>query len=144
MRSLSKKDIRELNEQIGKEVFSKKELVQEEDGKYYCDKQLKFFTVDKKIIPSLKLLLDDLYLPRLTVDMGAVKFVVKGADMMRPGITRIDPDLEEGAIVAIVDETHGKPIAVGQILLNSVDLMAQTGGKVVKNIHFIGDELWNK
>lgn len=97
--------------------------------------------------PTLRLLLtrqpgQDL-LPRVVVDMGAVKFVASGADIMRPGIKAIPPGLGVGAPVVIVDEKHGKPLAVGLMQLESSAMTAATGGKVIKNIHWIGDAIWN-
>ncbi len=97
--------------------------------------------------PTLRLLLtrqpgQDL-LPRIVVDMGAVKFVASGADVMRPGIKAIPPGLAVGAPVVIVDEKHGKPLAVGLMQLESAAMTAATGGKVIKNIHWIGDAIWN-
>ena len=144
MRTLSKKEIKELNEKIGKELFSKKDLVTEEDEIYFFENEALFFTSKDKIVPTIRFLLRDLYLPTVTVDMGAVRFVVKGADIMRPGITACDPGLEKGNLVAIVDETHGKPLAVGRLLLSSGELLEATEGKVVETIHYVGDALWHK
>ena len=75
--------------------------------------------------------------------MGAVPYAVKGADMMRPGITNIDDDINEGEIVSIIDENNHKSIMVGIALFNSNEMNVQKKGKSVKNIHFIGDEIWN-
>ncbi|RME78012.1 RNA-binding protein [Candidatus Woesearchaeota archaeon] len=144
MKTLSKKDIKQLNERIGREVFSKKDLLQEECGRYYRNKELVFFTLPQgRLAPSLKFLLKDLYLPKVTVDMGAVKFVVGGADIMRPGVTACDEGVMQGDLVVVVDETHGKPLAVGEALMGSEELLAATSGKVVKNLHYVGDDLWN-
>jgi len=97
--------------------------------------------------PTLRLLLtrqpgQDL-LPRIVVDMGAVKFVTSGADVMRPGIKAIPSGLSVGAPVVIVDEKHGKPLAVGLTLLDSAAMTAATSGKVIKNIHWVGDAIWD-
>ena len=43
-----------------------------------------FFYLGDEVIPSLRLVLNErVKLKRIAVDMGAVKFVVKGADIMR-------------------------------------------------------------
>ena len=42
----------------------------------------------------------------------------------------------------IIDVNNKKPLAVGIALLNSEEMRSATGGKVIKNIHFVGDELW--
>ncbi len=74
--------------------------------------------------------------------MGAVKFVVNGADIMRPGIVEI-ADVNEGEYVVIVDENNRKALAVGIALYSGEEMKQKDGGKVIKNIHYVGDELWN-
>ena len=80
---------------------------------------------------------------RITVDSGAVSFVVNGADVMRPGIVGISNDVLEGHPVQIVEERHGKPIALGLAKMDAGEMQAASSGKMVKNIHFVGDDIWN-
>jgi PUA-domain protein len=101
-----------------------------------------FFYHNKVLVPTLKLLLKEIILPKITIDMGAIKFVIKGADIMRPGITQIDDTVEKGKPIVIVDETHGKPIAVGIALLGAKEMRESKSGKVIQNIHYVGDEIW--
>jgi PUA domain protein len=102
-----------------------------------------FFEHEGRMFPALRALLDGLIdVPKITVDMGAVRFVVNGADIMRPGITEIDDRVKEDSIVVVVDENHGKPLAVGVSKMNSDALRAASGGKVIKSIHHINDDLW--
>jgi len=75
------------------------------------------------------------------VDAGAVSFVAKGADIMRPGIVSADPDIEEGDMVIIVEQTHGKPLAIGRALVSG-EQMTGDSGKVVRTIHYVGDSIW--
>ncbi|MEM3010408.1 MAG: DUF1947 domain-containing protein [Candidatus Bathyarchaeia archaeon] len=84
------------------------------------------------------------FLPKVVVDMGAVPHVCNGADVMVPGIVRVEGSFSKDNIVLITDVQHGKPIAVGTALLDSKDMKNITHGKAVKNIHHIGDKLWNK
>jgi PUA-domain protein len=79
----------------------------------------------------------------VVVDMGAVKFMAKGADVMSPGITEADPNVEKDDLVIIVDETHRKPLAIGRCLIPGQDMVENTEGKAVKTLHFIGDDIWN-
>ena len=74
--------------------------------------------------------------------MGAIKFVVNGADIMRPGITEIQDGIEKDKFVVVIDEKNKKPLAVGLALFNSQEMQTATSGKVIKNIHFVGDEIW--
>ncbi len=106
--------------------------------------EILFFEHEGRNFPTLRALLDNVItIPTVTVDMGAVKFVVNGADIMKPGITKVDDSVSANGIVAIVDERHGKPLAVGVSKLSANDLRAVTSGKVVKSIHHINDDLWN-
>jgi PUA domain protein len=77
----------------------------------------------------------------VTVDAGAISFVSDGADVMRPGIVEADPSIEEGDLVVIVEETHGKALAVGRALTSGDDMVGESG-KVVASLHHVGDDLF--
>ena len=79
--------------------------------------------------------------PHVVVDMGAVRFVCKGANLMRPGITefgRFDKD----QIVCVRDESQGKYLAVGRAVTSSEEASGASRGEVLKNLHYISDKLW--
>ena len=80
---------------------------------------------------------------RVVVDAGAIPFVVNGADVMRPGIVSVSDDVKEQAPVQIVEERHGKPLAIGIALLDAPDMRARISGKMCKNFHHVSDEIWN-
>ena len=69
-------------------------------------------------------------------------FVVNGADIMRPGIVALTDDIRADRPALVVEERHGKPLAVCIARLDADALRAETGGKVCKNIHHVGDEIW--
>ena len=77
----------------------------------------------------------------VTVDAGAISFVSDGADIMRPGITEADEDIANGDLVVIVEETHGKALAIGRAMTDGVDMVGDSG-KVVESLHHVGDELF--
>ncbi|MFC6990098.1 RNA-binding protein [Haloplanus sp. GCM10025708] len=77
----------------------------------------------------------------VTVDAGAVSFVSDGADVMRPGIVDATADIDAGDLVVVVEETHGKALAVGRALEDGADLTGDAG-KVVESIHHVGDDLF--
>jgi len=77
----------------------------------------------------------------VTVDMGAVKFVANGADIMAPGIVEADPDVKEGDWVWVRDERNKQPLAVGRALVPAAS-MVRGKGKAVKSLHYLGDKLW--
>jgi len=81
-------------------------------------------------------------LPRIVVDMGAVPYVCKGADVMVPGVVDIKGDFKENDLLLVVDERHGKPLAVGIALFDSQAMKNMKHGKIMKNVHYVGDQLW--
>jgi PUA domain protein len=119
--------------------ISKNEVV------YLLDGRPLAVEVSGKLIPSIRALMDGIAeLPRVVVDSGAVKHVVNGADVMAPGIVRVEGDFVKGDLVVVVDEKHGKPLSVGVALVDRSELASMSRGKVVENLHYIGDKLWNK
>lgn len=81
-------------------------------------------------------------LPRVVVDMGAIPHICNGADVMAPGIRRIEGEFQVGATILVVDERHGKPIAVCRALYDSAVTKETKHGKVLDTIHYAGDKYW--
>ena len=79
--------------------------------------------------------------PYVTVDMGAIKFVCKGANVMRPGITKFS-GFESGEIVCVIEESQKKFLAVGKAKMSSKELDGTSKGEVIKNMHYISDNFW--
>ncbi|MBU7013473.1 MAG: Tma20 N-terminal domain-containing protein [Theionarchaea archaeon] len=99
----------------------------------------------KVLFPTLKAFVDvdcRTIKHHVTVDMGAVPYVTNGADVMRPGIIEIDESLEAGDFVIITEERHGKPLAVGETLYSSREIIDMDQGKMIKTIHYVGDKMW--
>jgi PUA domain protein len=95
------------------------------------------------IIPPLTLILNEkVVLPKVTVDMGAVPFVTKGATIMAPGICAVDSNATIGDIVVIVDENHGKPLSVGKLIQSAGEIIDKKRGKAVENLHHVSDSFW--
>jgi len=94
------------------------------------------------LIPTL--IFEDIIqrLPKVIVDMGAVPHVCNGADIMAPGVVRIDGDFKRGDFALVIDEKHGKAIAVVRAILDSESTKALKHGKVFKNLHYVGDIIW--
>ncbi|MEM2138922.1 MAG: DUF1947 domain-containing protein [Candidatus Woesearchaeota archaeon] len=103
----------------------------------------KFFYYENKIIPTLKLILENNFLKKITIDMGAIKFIASGADVMRPGIVYVDDEIEKDSIVSIIDVNNKKPLAIGITLYSGEEIKNMGSGKVIKNIHYVGDMIWN-
>lgn len=85
---------------------------------------------------------DRLSLKRVTVDMGAVKPISDGADVMAPGVVEVDEGIEKDQIIGIEDEKNSKIIAIGTALKDGPYLKGERG-KVIENLHYVGDKYWN-
>ena len=146
---LSKSEIKEINTELAvrystTDFFDKKDIVELIDELYIVrDKYVALFFHDGVLYPSLHTLLAKNFLPVVTVDKGAVKFMASGADVMRPGIVAIDSVIKQGSAVVIIDETHKKPLCVGIALFDAEPMREQARGKSVTTIHYISDEIWN-
>ncbi len=148
-KQLNKSDIQKLNEEIKDEFgigdfFEKKDRVVLVDDKFIVrDDCVCFFYVEGKLVPTVKLLMQKSLLKTVVVDMGAVKFMVSGADVMRPGIVEIDHEIRSGELVLVVDETHRKPLCVALALFSGDEMERMAQGKVLKSLHYVGDAVWN-
>ena len=90
---------------------------------------------------------DPLMMPRVTVDKGAVKFVLKGADVMCPGLTskgaECSIELPELAPVAVYAEGKVHALAIGFTKMSTKDIRTVNKGVGIEAVHFCGDQLWS-
>ena len=119
------------------------EVVDSDVGKIYLvnGKPL-FFKVGEWVLPTLLFQDFALRAPKIVVDMGAVPYVCNGADVMAPGIVRVEGEFDKGDLVLVVDEKHGKPLALGESLYDAENVINTKQGAVVKNVHFVSDKIW--
>lgn len=82
-------------------------------------------------------------LPSITVDMGAIPHICNGADIMAPGMTKINGEFDSQSIAVIMEERFSKRIALCKTLYASHEMIGKKSGKVAKNIHYIGDRFWD-
>jgi PUA domain protein len=147
--TLSKKEIKGLNKEILEhygleEHFSKDDFMTLAEDTYVLkDGEILFFYKDDLLLPSLKMILKENFLKNVVINMGAVPPISKGADVMRPGIVGVDGDVVEGSVVAIVDENNLRPVAIGQSLFSKDEMMDLEVGKMVLNLHHVGDDVWD-
>jgi PUA domain protein len=123
--------------------YTKVEEAETVDGTriYLLDDEILLFAVEGVIYPTLRCKCVDL-LPAVVVDMGAIPFVCKGADIMAPGIMEIKTPFEEGALVVVRDVKYGKALSIGKALRGSAAIMKEKKGKVIHNLHYVGDRIW--
>ena len=81
--------------------------------------------------------------PSATVDEGAIKFLLNGADVMRPGIRVLEEWGGAGRYVVVREEKKGRAIAVGVSTVSSEEARGMTRGSCIRNLHYVGDRYWN-
>jgi len=112
-----------------------------DDAQIIMGQGIKILKVNDEYIPFLSEIEMLEKFPHVTVDMGAVKFMCKGANVMRPGIKN-HSEFEKEKIVCVIEESQHKFIAVGKALVSSSDLKNMEKGEIIKNIHYISDKFW--
>lgn len=98
-------------------------------------------------IPTLRLLHKyPTLMPRMRVDAGGTKFVLKGANIMCPGLTSTGgqmEDVEDGEIVQILLEGRGdEAAAIGCMTMSTEQIREVNKDVCIEQIHTIGDGLW--
>jgi len=80
--------------------------------------------------------------PKVVVDMGAVPYICNKADIMGPGITEIQGEFKPKNLVTVLDAKNRKPIAVAEAIFDSGTAATTKKGKLFRNLHCVGDEIW--
>ncbi len=136
--------IKTITEQWGMEFPKIKNLKVHEisdDAQIITGKGIKILKVEDDYLPFLSEIETLKRFPNVTVDMGAVKFMCKGANLMRPGIKNFS-EFEKDKLVCIVEESQQKFLAVGKSVVSSEELEKMDKGEVLKNLHYISDKFW--
>lgn len=112
-----------------------------EEGQIIVGEGLTAIKIGENYLPFLSDAVTLAKFPSVMVDMGAVKFMCNGANVMRPGI-RSFGEFEKGQIVCIIEESQKKSLAVGRALVSSKEMAEMSKGIVVENLHYISDKYW--
>ncbi len=124
--------------QLIKYSFSKRESV------YTKNNQIVLIDIQDLLIPHIKLIRTlNHKIPTVSVDTGAIKFVVNGADVMRPGVVKIDENVVEGGLILVSESSKGGILCFGIAMYDAVDMEAMKSGKCIKNIHHLKDKYWD-
>ncbi|KAL7545040.1 hypothetical protein ACHAWF_008404 [Thalassiosira exigua] len=109
---------------------------------------------DGPILPTLKFVhkYPKVDFTKVTVDQGAIPFLLGGANVMCPGLTNAggemppdedgEPGLEKGDGVVIYAEGKELALAVGFMTMSSKDIRKKNKGNGIEVSHFLGDGLW--
>ncbi len=147
---LKNKKIKEIKKELGnyQNIIPKKsqvELIKIEDYPdiLLIDGEPLLMQIEGKTIPTLHAMINtDITEKYATVDMGAINFVIKGADIMSPGIVEADESIQPGETIVIIEETHHKPLAIGTSLISGPEMVENNKGKAIENLHYVGDSIW--
>ncbi|MFQ5976636.1 MAG: DUF1947 domain-containing protein [Candidatus Heimdallarchaeota archaeon] len=125
-----------------------KDLVELIGGDMTCymdsNGQLVLIKKDGRLFPTLRFLQEN---PGdhqfVTVDNGAIPYVLNGAKIFAPGIVE-HSSFKKNEIV-LVKNLKGTVLAVGIAMLDSEDLEANRkgAGAIVLSLHYLHDEIWN-
>ena len=139
--------VRDLQGRFQSDFINNKSVVDigtvEEFTVLLVDDSIDFMMLNDKVVFTLQGLMT--HKPNnkfIVVDMGAVGFIIKGADVMAPGITDADPMIQKDDLVWICDEKYRKILAVGVALITGEEMKTKNPGKAVKILHYVGDRLW--
>ena len=86
-------------------------------------------------------------MPQVQVDKGAIRHILRGSDVMCPGLTSAggklpEEPLEEGTAVAIHAEGKTYPLAVGILKMSTENIKTLNKGIAIGDIHHLDDGLW--
>jgi len=113
---------------------------------------------DGPVLPTLKLVhyYPSLKFQSVTVDQGAIPFVIGGANIMCPGLTNpggslhgtSDEEDDSGGLAKgdpVVVYAEGKvyAMAVGTMLMSSSDIRKKNKGIAIEVAHYLGDGLFH-
>ncbi len=141
---LSKKKIKEIRKTLAMDLWveGKYEIVEDDFDIILVDGIPSYFLWENKYYPTVLLLLQNPPKGKyVTVDMGAVKHVLNGANIFAAGIVEADEGIRAGDAVYIRDEKYKKPLAVGIALMDGNTMVSEKKGLAVKNIHHYGDKI---
>jgi PUA-domain protein len=119
------------------------EVVETEAGEIYLINTKPLMFKADTVLPLLGFTEFVAAAPKITVDMGAIPFVCKGANVMAPGIRKVDGEFQKGDLLVVVDEKHGKALAVGESMLDATVFRETKKGPVIKTLHYVSDKYWD-
>jgi PUA domain protein len=119
------------------------EVVETEAGEIYLVNTKPLMFKADTVLPLLGFTEFVATAPKITVDMGAIPFVCKGANVMAPGIRKVDGEFQKGDLLVVVDEKHGKALAIGESMLDATVFRETKKGPVIKTLHYVSDKYWD-
>lgn len=109
----------------------------------HFDDSLLFVQSGERFVPFLGSTETLALFPSAVVDEGAIKFLLNGADVMRPGVRSFDDWGAGGRLVVVKEAKKDRAITIGESLVPSAEMPAMSKGPCLKNMHHVGDRYWN-
>ncbi|UCG90548.1 MAG: hypothetical protein JSU57_02130 [Candidatus Heimdallarchaeota archaeon] len=104
--------------------------------------EVRFFLFNNRYLPTIQFIRENPHIdfPIVKVDQGAVQYILNGADVFAQGITSVNHEFNTNSIV-MVSNPQDAVLALGKSLKSSTELLSSKG-KVINNIHYLGDSIW--
>ncbi len=148
---LREKEVKSLADEIlarsGAELFRPGEPVDRAESSdfdiIFSEGEAAAIVIEGKAFPTIRgLLKHPATKSFVVVDMGAVPFVTKGADVMGPGIVDVDKGITKGDMVWVKDVKNGRPLSIGIALMDGELMSTKPAGKSIRTVHHVTDKLW--
>lgn len=99
-------------------------------------------------IPTLKLVHKyPFMIPKIQIDKGAIKHVLRGSNIMCPGVTspggKIEEELEANTVIQVAAECKQYACAIGITTMSTKEIIEKNKDTCIENIHYLNDGLWN-
>ncbi len=145
MKTLSNKEKRMFIKENNLNLNKKDNIIIKDNIFYINDKPI-LIKIDNIILPHLKNLEVNIKyynkkISEVYIDKGAIPFILKGANLMRPGISKTE-EFKKGEIVIIKDENYSKSLAIGKALFDSEEIKNLEKGKVIEILHYYNDNFF--
>lgn len=109
-------------------------------------KPLFFQQRDRQWVPTLRLLHEyPSMMPKMQVDRGAVRFVLRGSNVMCPGLTSPGGRMEEvpaNSVVQIAVEGKQHSCAIGITTMSTEEIRRTNKGPCIETLTYLNDGLW--
>ena len=95
-----------------------------------------------RLAPTIQNLMNYNFLKVIMVDAGATQYLEFGHNIQRAIIKEVDENIKKDEIITVKTHQWDKPICVGLALFDAPEILAQKEGDVIKNLHHVGDLIW--
>ncbi|KAK1443615.1 MCT-1/Tma20 like protein [Babesia gibsoni] len=105
-----------------------------------------YYKLSIEVQPRSPYALDDPnMLPTMQVDKGALKFILRGSNVMCPGLTSEGgamDEVESGVVVKILVDGREHACAVGVTTMSTAEIREKNKDVCIENMHFLNDGIW--